>query len=104
MVKAPAKYQILEHLGAGGMGDVYKALDLSLLRQVAIKVIKKKPGSTEQADARFLREARLVSRFNHPHIVTIYEIGEIDDSAYIVMEFIAGCSLRVRIGAGELRG
>ncbi len=104
MVKAPAKYQILEHLGAGGMGDVYKALDLSLLRQVAIKVIKKKPGATEQADARFLREARLVSRFNHPHIVTIYEIGEIDDSAYIVMEFIGGCSLRDRIGRGDLRG
>ncbi len=99
---APSKYRILEKIGAGGMGEVYKAEDLALLRKVAIKVMTKKITSTANADLRFLREARLASSLNHPHIVTIYEIGETDEHAFIVMEYIEGRSLRELIRSRPL--
>jgi serine/threonine protein kinase/Flp pilus assembly protein TadD len=75
------------------MGEVYKAEDLTLLRTVAIKVLSKS-GQIPDADMRFLREARIASQINHPHIVTIYEVGEADGHAFIVMEYVEGRSLR----------
>ncbi len=96
------KYRILEKIGRGGMGEVYRAEDLSLLRTVAIKVMPKFISSVSGAEARFLREARAASAINHPNIVTIFEIGETDRHAYIVMEYVPGCSLRDQITTDSL--
>ncbi len=76
------------------MGEVYKAEDLALLRTVAIKIINKQNAASPDAEMRFLREARAVSSINHPNIVTVFEIGETDEYAFIVMEYVAGRSLR----------
>jgi serine/threonine protein kinase/tetratricopeptide (TPR) repeat protein len=102
-IGALTKYRIIEKLGAGGMGEVYKGEDLALLRPVAIKVMSKQGELTPAGDARFLREARAASSFNHPNIVTIYEIGETDEHTYIVMEFVEGRSLRDLISRKEVR-
>jgi non-specific serine/threonine protein kinase len=94
-------YKIIERLGAGGMGEVYKAEDLRLHRHVALKMMfveDSKNGLSEQARARFLREARAASALNHPNIATIYEIDEIvrDGARYnfIVMEYVPGRTLK----------
>lgn len=102
-IGALTKYRIIEKLGAGGMGEVYKGEDLSLQRPVAIKVMSKQGELTSGGDARFLREARAASAFNHPNIVTIYEIGETDEHTYIVMEYIEGRSLRDLISRQEVK-
>src|SRR6266446_7360268 len=94
-IGALTKYKIFEKLGAGGMGEVYKGEDLALLRPVAIKVMSKQGELTSGGDARFLREARAASAFNHPNIVTIYEIGETDEYTYIVMEYVRSEERRV---------
>ena len=94
---ALSKYRIIGKLGAGGMGEVYKAEDPALLRTVAIKVLSKHGEAAADAQTRFLREARAASAFNHPNIVTIYEIGEADEHSYIVMEYVEGQSLREMI-------
>jgi len=94
VLKGLNRYRVIEKLGAGGMGEVYKADDLQLLRTVAIKVLAKKERDEPGAGIRFLREARAASQINHPNIVTIHEVGETDESAYIVMEYIEGRSLR----------
>ena len=93
-ISALTKYKIIEKLGEGGMGVVYKAEDLALLRTVAIKTISKQGQRSLGAETRFLREARAASSINHPNIVTVYEIGETDQHAYIVMEYVEGQSLR----------
>lgn len=95
-IGALSKYRIITKLGAGGMGGVYKGEDLVLLRSVAIKVMSKQ-------ETRFLLEARAASAFNHPNIVTIYEIGETDEHTYIVMEYVEGRSLRELISKKQLR-
>jgi serine/threonine-protein kinase len=86
-------YEVLEKLGEGGMGVVYKARDLQLGRFVAIKVLL--PGSKDSADqrARFLQEARAASSLNHPNIITIHDIVTVDQAECIVMEFVAGRTL-----------
>jgi serine/threonine protein kinase/tetratricopeptide (TPR) repeat protein len=98
-----SKYRIITKLGAGGMGEVYKAEDPSLLRTVAIKVMSRESDRTPDGETRFLREARAASAFNHPNIVTIYEIGETAEHAYIVMEYIEGQSLRDLISKKEVK-
>ncbi len=103
-IGALTKYKILEKLGEGGMGVVYKAEDLALLRTVAIKTISKQGQRSQEAETRFLREARAASSINHPNIVTVYEIGESDQHAYIVMEYVEGQSLRHLIARGLLDG
>jgi len=102
-IGALSKYRIIEKLGAGGMGEVYKGEDLALLRPVAIKVMSKQGELRSGGDARFMREARAASAFNHPNIVTIYEIGETDEHTYIVMEYVEGRSLRDLISKKEVR-
>jgi serine/threonine protein kinase/tetratricopeptide (TPR) repeat protein len=94
VLKGLTRYRVIEKLGAGGMGEVYKADDLQLLRTVAIKVLSKTERDLPGARLRFLREARAASQINHPNIVTIHEVGEIEQSAFIVMEYIEGRSLR----------
>ncbi len=94
-------YSIVAPLGAGGMGEVYRARDTRLDRTVAIKVLL--PGSsTPTRTERFAREARAVSKVNHPHICTLYDIGEQDGVQYIVMEYLEGETLAQRIRRGAL--
>jgi serine/threonine protein kinase/tetratricopeptide (TPR) repeat protein len=87
-------YTITELLGAGGMGVVYRAYDDRLERDVAIKVIAPEAAANEQARARLLREARTASALNHPHVCTIHDVQADGDRLFIVMEYVAGVTLR----------
>jgi DNA helicase-2/ATP-dependent DNA helicase PcrA len=94
---AVAHYRILEPLGAGGMGAVYKAHDEKLNRIVALKVLPPDAVAHEDRRRRFLQEARAASALNHPHILTVYEIGEVHGHPFMAMEYIQGETLRRKI-------
>jgi Tol biopolymer transport system component len=95
--KTFAHYVVLEEAGAGGMGVVYRAHDETLHRDVALKLPSTSTLSDEVSRERVLREARAASALNHPHICTIYEVGEVERQPYIAMEYIAGETLNKRI-------
>ena len=98
MQKIIGPYEVLEQLGSGGMGVVYRARDTRLQREVAIKVLSETllgPGTPGHAThERFLREARSASSLNHPNICTIYDVGEQDSKPYLVMELLQGRTLK----------
>src|SRR5262245_12625573 len=87
------KYRILERIGRGGMGMIFKAHDPVLDRAVALKVISTDVEVTEEMRARFFREAQACARLNHPNIVTVYDMGEDQGRLYIVMELLEGQEL-----------
>jgi Tol biopolymer transport system component len=95
-------YEIVSPLGAGGMGEVYRAHDTRLGRDVAIKVLPEDLSSNPDLKARFEREARAISALSHPHICHLYDIGSQDGTDYLVMELLEGESLQRRLDKGRL--
>src|SRR4026209_816570 len=98
-----AHYRIMEPIGAGGMGAVYKAYDTKLQRVVALKLPPSEYISQQDRRRRFFQEARAASALNHPHILTVYEVGEEDGKPYIAMEYVEGETLREKIRARALK-
>jgi serine/threonine protein kinase len=95
-------YEIVSFLGSGGMGEVYRARDTRLGREVALKILPKDLASHRERLNRFEKEARATSALNHPTIVTIYEVGTSNAVSYIAMELVDGETLRKLLSNGAL--
>src|SRR6202158_5848673 len=95
-------YEILAPLGAGGMGEVYRARDTRLERSVAIKILPAQFSSDPVCKQRFEREAKAISHLNHPHICVLHDIGHQDGIDYLVMELVEGETLAKRLEKGPL--
>ncbi len=100
--RAIGPYQVGARVGAGGMGEVYQALDTRLARKVAIKILPAQLATDSQGHKRFEREARAVAALNHPHICTLYDIGAQDGINYLVIEFLEGETLASRLIRGPV--
>jgi eukaryotic-like serine/threonine-protein kinase len=95
-------YEIVSPLGAGGMGEVYRAKDTRLERTVAIKVLPPHLSSSAEVRQRFEREAKTISQLSHPHICALYDVGNQDGVEYLVMEYLEGETLAERLVKGPL--
>jgi serine/threonine protein kinase len=94
-------YEILESLGAGGMGEVYRATDTRLGRDVAVKILPAEMAGDAGRLARFEREARTVAGLNHPSIVTLFSVEDEGDTRFLTMELVEGQSLDQHVASGE---
>ena len=97
-----ARYEIVEQIGAGGMGVVYRARDKHLDRDVAVKVLRSGSLADDTARRRFRKEALALSQLNHPNVATVHDFDTRDGVDYLVMEFVPGLALDERITAGPL--
>ena len=97
-------YEVLSSLGAGGMGEVYRAKDTKLGREVAIKLLLDEVSSDPERLARFDREARVLASLNHPNIASLHAFEQDDDTNFLVMELVEGETLAERISRGPERG
>src|SRR5712692_11595212 len=95
-------YEIVSLVGAGGMGEVYKAKDTRLDRTVAIKILPPTLAADPQFRERFDREARTISQLDHPHICALHDVGEQDGRAFLVMQYLEGETLADRLAKGAL--
>ena len=95
-------YEIVAPLGAGGMGEVYRARDTQLARDVAIKVLPAHLSASPEARLRFEREAKAISQLTHAHICTLYDVGSESGTEYLVMELLEGETLAARLARGPL--
>jgi Serine/threonine protein kinase len=95
-------YEILSAIGAGGMGEVYRARDTRLERTVAVKVLPEHLTSNEELRQRFEREAKTISQLSHPHICALYDVGREGDRDFLVMEYLEGETLAARLDKGAL--
>ncbi|MEO7868846.1 MAG: serine/threonine-protein kinase, partial [Candidatus Eisenbacteria bacterium] len=95
-------YEIIAPLGAGGMGEVYRARDTRLGRDVAIKVLPGEATASEEVRQRFEREARTISKLAHPNICALFDVGRESDVEYLVMELVEGETLAARLARGKL--
>jgi serine/threonine protein kinase len=95
-------YEVVASVGAGGMGEVYRARDTRLGREVAIKTLPALAASDPERRARFEQEARSASALNHPNIITVLDIGDTEGTSYIAMEYVEGRSVRELLAAGPL--
>ena len=95
-------YEIIELIGAGGMGEVYKALDPRLNRTVAVKILHQHISDSPEARARFEREAQTIARLNNPHICVVYDVGRHEKTDFLVMELLDGETLARRLERGPL--
>jgi serine/threonine protein kinase/Tol biopolymer transport system component len=95
-------YELLSPIGEGGMGVVYRAVDTRLGRPVAVKLLRPDGAISSESRKRFIHEARAASALNHPHIITIYDVGRDGDADFIAMEYVAGLSLAQQIGQKQL--
>src|SRR6266849_3797840 len=95
-------YEILAPLGAGGMGEVYRARDTRLDRTVAVKVLSQHLSSSPESRQRFEREAKTISQLSHPHICALYDVGREGETEYLVMEYLEGETLSDRLLKGPL--
>ena len=96
-------YEILSSIGAGGMGEVYRARDTRLDRIVAIKVLPDHLAEKVELRERFEREARTIAGLNHPHICVLHDIGRQNDTEFLVMEYLEGETLAERLKKGRCR-
>ena len=95
------RYQLLEKLGQGGMGVVYRAFDTVLERVVALKLVLTPEGLDPEMRERFFREARAAGHLSHKNIVTVYDLGEFDGKPYLAMEYLDGEDLQKRLARPE---
>ena len=95
-------YEIVAAIGAGGMGEVYRARDTRLERMVAVKVLPDHLSSSEELRQRFEREAKTISQLSHAHICALYDVGREADTEYLVMEYLVGETLSERLVKGPL--
>jgi len=95
-------YEILQSIGAGGMGEVYKATDMRLGRPVAIKVLPSQFSNQEEFKQRFEREAQTIAGLTHPHVCTLYDVGQQGGVSFLVMEYLEGETLAARLERGAL--
>src|SRR5271157_124033 len=96
-------YEIVSPLGAGGMGEVYRARDTRLDRTVAVKILPAHLSESPEAKQRFDREARAISSLSHPNICHLYDVGQHDGISYLVMEYLEGETLSERLQKGRLQ-